>query len=111
MTFTAVPYTVPEARYLNNPTLAVWGGRCVGEAACRRHATTNDKLQIHRHIPFVLAGADVDHLHLDIFLGDEDADVVADGREIAILYGKNLFVQYISCMSRRRTLPYFRLCF
>ena len=87
---------VPEARYLNNPTLAVWGGRCTGGAACRRHATTNDNLQIHRHIPFVLASADVDHLHLDVFLGDEDADVVADDCEIALRYGKNLFVQHIS---------------
>ena len=62
----------------NNPTLAVWGGRYAGGAACRRHATTNENLQIHRRIPFILAGADVDDLHLDVFLGDEDADVVAD---------------------------------
>ena len=69
---------VPQARNLNNPTLAVWGGRCAGGTACRRHATTNENLQIHRRIPFILAGADVDDLHLDVFLGDEDADVVAD---------------------------------
>ena len=30
MTIAVLLYTVPEARYLNNPTLAVWGGRCVG---------------------------------------------------------------------------------
>ena len=40
MTFATVPRPVPEARNLNNPTLAVWGGRCAGGAACRRHATT-----------------------------------------------------------------------
>lgn len=43
MPFSAVPYAVPEARNLNNPTLAVWGGQCAERAACRRHATTNIK--------------------------------------------------------------------
>lgn len=36
------------------------------------------RLKVHRYVSFVFAGTDVDHLHLDILLGDEDADVVAD---------------------------------
>jgi hypothetical protein len=68
----------------------------VDEALDGRRVRDTQQLQIHRDIPFVLAGADVDHLHLDVLLGDEDADVIADGCEIANQYGKNLFVQHIS---------------
>lgn len=48
-------------------------------------------LVIHDSIPVVFASADVDDLHLDVFLGDADGDVVADGGE-AVAFNGGLFV-------------------
>lgn len=66
------------------------------ETACRRHATINDNLQIHRDIPFVLAGADVQkkefvftldkpcflllYLHFEDFESDESGNTAISVR-------------------------------
>ena len=46
-----------------------------------------NKLQILRHIPLKLASADIDDLHLHVFLGDAGADVVAHRREVVAFHG------------------------
>ena len=59
-------------------------------ALCGCHSVTAlqpNKLQILRHIPLKLASADIDDLHLHIFLGDADADVVAHRREVVAFHG------------------------
>ena len=50
------------------------------EEIVMRNKCWNSK--ILRHIPLKLASADIDDLHLHIFLGDADANVVAHRREV-----------------------------
>ena len=48
-------------------------------------------LQIHRDIPFKLASADINDLHLNVFLSDTNVDEVAHRREVIAFHG-GLFI-------------------
>lgn len=51
-------------------------------------------LEVHNSISVIFASADIDDLHLDVFLGDADGDIVVCGREIVAFDGS--FVQRLS---------------